>query len=236
MCAQSVDAYDDEAEQRQHERDVDGGVAEDDLLVDDGALQWRHERSAHDGHDEEGRPEGGVLRVYVLKGNAVDGREHERHEEADAHEAVEPHDAHDADGPYGAECRAEGKDGEQHAGVDIAHEEGGDEAAGEEEGHGHDVVCLCRGLVDAQVVGILYDECPCHDLCSHVEHLCHHALAVDGVVPEVAQRHPCGVRMSQCLLLLALCLRHLRESDDDEDREHHESYGHVWVAYDGEVV
>ena len=100
-----------------------------------------------------------------MQGDAVDGGEHQRHEEADAYQRVESCHAHDADGSQRTDSCPAPEDGQQFATVHILHQQRGDEAATEEQSHCRDVVHLCRSLVHAQVVGIVDDECPHHDLC-----------------------------------------------------------------------
>ena len=78
-----------EADEGQDKRDVDGWMAQNGLLVDNHALQWWHERTAHNRHHEEGGTKGGVLVTYVLKGYSVYRWEHKAHEEAYTYEAVE---------------------------------------------------------------------------------------------------------------------------------------------------
>ena len=72
------------------------------FLVDDHSLKWWHDGSSHDGHDQECGAERRVAAVHILQCDAVDGGEHERHEETDAHEAIEARHAHDEDGSCGA--------------------------------------------------------------------------------------------------------------------------------------
>ena len=206
------------------------------LEVDDHALQGRHQRPTHDRHHEEGGSQGGIQTIHMLQGDAIDRGEHQRHEETDAHQTVEPWHAHDEDGAYRAQCCPTAEDGEQYVGVDVFHQERRYEAATEEERHRHDVIHLGRRLVDAQVVGIVDDEGPHHDLRSHVKHLCHHALAIDRIVPQVAQRLTGRMGMSLRLLLLTLCLGHLGEGDHGQHDEHHDADGHVGVADHGQVV
>lgn len=76
-------------------------MARDGAHVDDGALHGGHECSAHDGHDEEGGTERGVLALDIFQGYAIDGGEHERHEGRYAYEAVQAWHAHDEDGTCG---------------------------------------------------------------------------------------------------------------------------------------
>ena len=204
--------------------------------VDDHTLERRHDGAAHDGHHEEGRAQGGVLRSHVFQGYSVDGGEHEAHEEADAHKAVKSNLAHYAYGAKGAEGRADAEEAQHLAGVEILHEHGGDEAAAEEEHHCHDVVGLSRGLVDAEVVGVLDDEGPHHNLRGHIEELGEHAFAVDTVVPEVAQSLPGRMSDASRLLLFTAGLGHAGKGDDDEHRHYHEAYDHVGVADHREVM
>ena len=204
--------------------------------VDDHSLERGHDGAAHDGHHQEGGAEGGVLRGHVFQGDSVDGGEHEAHEEADAHKAEESRLAHDADGAKGAEGRADAEKAQHLAGVEILHEHGGDEAAAEEEHHCHDVVGLGRGLVDAEVVGVLDNEGPDHNLRGHVEELGEHAFAVDTVVPEVAKGLLCGMGDAGGLLLFAARFGHARQGDDDEHRHYHEADDHVGVADHRKVV
>ena len=233
-----VSVHDDEqeADQGEDEGHVDGGHAEDDLLVDEVALERWHECAADDGHDEEGCAEVGVLRVHVLEGDAVDAGEHDGHEEADGDEGVEAAHAFDADGAEGADGGSDAEDGQELAGVDVAHDVGAEEAAEQVHRHGDDVVHLCGGLVDAEVVGVLDDVGPHHDLGADVADLCEDSLAVDGVVPEVGEGLLDGVGLACGLLLLALGLRHLGQGDDGEDGDDDESDGDVGIADDGEVV
>ena len=71
----------------------------------------------------------GVFGIDILQGNAVDGGEHDGHEEADAHKAVESSHAFDADGSKGAQRCSYTKDGEQSACVHVAHDVGANETS-----------------------------------------------------------------------------------------------------------
>ena len=82
------------------------------MLVDDESLQRWHQGSAYYSHDKEGGTERRILTIYVFKGYAINGGEHERHEEADAHEAVETCHADDADGSYRAHRGSDGENGQ----------------------------------------------------------------------------------------------------------------------------
>ena len=230
--AVAVDGDEDEADEGENEGDVDGGPAEDDLLIDEVTLQGGHQCSADNGHDEEGGTEGGVLRAYVLEGNAVDAGEHDGHEEANADEAVEAHHAFDADGAEGADRRPDAEKHEQTTLVDPLHDVGAHEAAGQRQRHGQDVPALGGSLVDAEVVGILDDEGPHHDLGGDIEHLSQHAIAVSAVVPEAGEG---GAGGGLCVVL-SFQGGHLGEGDDDEHHEDDESDGDIRVADDGEVV
>ena len=158
-------------------------MAENAHLVYDHSLQWRHDGSADDCHDEECCSEAGVLVVYMLEGYPIDGGEHQRHEDTDAYKAVEACHAHDADSSEGAYSGPESEDGKQLSGIDKLHQGRCEESPAEEEHHGYDVIHLRRGLIDTKIVGILNDERPYHNLCGDIEHLCENALAVGWIVP-----------------------------------------------------
>lgn len=74
----AVDGNNDEAKERQNERNVDGRPAEDAAHVDDAGLNRGKHRASEDGHDESGRTEFGIV-AQSLKGDTVDGREHQGH-------------------------------------------------------------------------------------------------------------------------------------------------------------
>jgi hypothetical protein len=112
---------DKKAQQRQNERRIDGRKAKDALLVDNQALQRRHERTAHDGHHQEGRTQRGILVVNILKRDTIDSGEHERHEETNAHQAIEAYHANNTDSTERAEGSTTAKDSKQHAAVDKFH-------------------------------------------------------------------------------------------------------------------
>ena len=57
--------------------------------VDNHALQRGHQSATDDGHHKKGGTERGIFKANVFQGGAVDGREHQAHEEADADETVE---------------------------------------------------------------------------------------------------------------------------------------------------
>lgn len=232
----AVKTDDDETDQRQAVRQIHRRMPGHRAQVDDHSLERGHDGAAHDGHHKEGRTQGGVLRGHVFQGYSVNGGEHEAHEEADAHKAEEPGLAHDADGAKGAEGRADTEEAQHLAGVEVLHEHGGDEAAAEEEHHRHDIVGLGRGLVDAEVVGVLDNEGPHHNLSGHIEELGEHAFAVDAVVPEVAEGLLCGMGDAGGLLLFAAGFGHAGKGDDYEHSHYHEAYDDVGVANHRQVV
>lgn len=180
---EAEDADHDEADQGEHERDVDGRHGGYGLHVDDHALERRHERTAHDCHDEECSSERGVAFLHVFEGYAVDAREHDGHEGAGCDETDEPSESYYGDGADYAERRQDAEDGKQTRGGNPFHGVGAEEAEGEEHAHGADVIVLGRGLGDAEVVGILDYESPDHDLSGHIENLADHPEAVAFVGP-----------------------------------------------------
>ena len=127
----SVNDDEEEARQWQQERDVDSWMSEDDLLVDDKSLQRWHECASYNSHDQKGCSEMSVFDIYIFKGDAVDGGEHDGHEEADGYEAVESPDAFDADGCKGAGRSSYAEECEQLSGVDKSHDVGAEESAHE---------------------------------------------------------------------------------------------------------
>lgn len=182
--AGAVAGDDQEADQRQDERGVDGGQETDRAEVDDHALERGHQRTAYDGHDQESRAERRVLVVDILQGDAVDGREHQGHEETDGDEAVQSRHAHDEDGPQRGEGGPDAEDSQQLARIDVLHQEGADETAAEEHRHREDIVPLGRGLVDAEVVGVLDDEGPYHDLRGDIEDLGQDTFPIHRILPQ----------------------------------------------------
>ena len=74
--ALSVDGDNDEADERQYERDVHGWHTKELTTVDDGSLERRQNATAEDGHDETCCAKLRIV-AQACKGNAVDGREHE---------------------------------------------------------------------------------------------------------------------------------------------------------------
>lgn len=75
--AYSVDCDEEEADKRQNEGYVYSWMTGYSNHIYDTALQRGHDGAAYDGHNKEGRSKGGVLAVYVLKGYAIDGGEHQ---------------------------------------------------------------------------------------------------------------------------------------------------------------
>ena len=229
----AVERHDEEADKRQYERNVHRRQSEQRTLVDNAALQGRHERAAHNCHDEECGSERSVLRIDVFEGDAVNGGEHERHENADSHEAVESAHADDENRAQRGERRSDAEAGKQHVRIDVLHQEGADEAAAQEHRHGDDVVVLGGGFVDAEIVGVLYDERPDHDLRGDVEHLRQYAFAVDFVFPEAGE----GLaHLTGRAVFPTGGLRHFLQRDDDEHYQYDDADSHVGVANDGEVV
>ena len=163
----AVDGDADEADEGEDEGEVDGRPAEDDLLVNEMSLEGGHQGSTHDGHDEEGGSEGGVLSLYVLEGNTVDAGEHDRHEEADTHQRVQAQHSFDADGTEGADRSTDAEDHQQATLVNPFHDVSANETTRQRERHRQDVPALGSGLIDAKVVGILNDKGPNHDLGCH---------------------------------------------------------------------
>ena len=211
-------------------------MTEDHLLVDEQSLQRRHERTAHDGHHQEGSAEVRILRVDILERDAIDAGEHDTHKQTDHHQRIQAPHTLDADGAEREDAGADAEDSEQLTRVHPLHAIRAQESSYEVERHGADIKHLCLGLVDAQMVGILYDERPHHDLRGHIAHLRKHALAVDTVVPEIAERRRHAVGLSGRLLLLALRHRHLGDGNHRQHDEHHQSDGHIRVADHGQVV
>ena len=211
-------------------------MAHDRTQVYDGALQRRHQRAAHNGHHQERGSQGGVAAVHLLQRNTVDGGEHQRHKETHSYQAVEARLANDEDGPQRAEGGPNPEDGEHLAGIQIFHQHGGKETAHQEQAHSHDVVDLRGGLVDAQVVGILDDEGPGHNLGGHVEELGEYTFAVYLVVPEVPQRFPRSVPLACGLLFLSLRLGHPGNGNHDEYQYHHQADYHIGIPDHGQVV
>ena len=152
--------------------------------VDNCALKRGHQGSTHNSHHQEGGSQGGIAQRDFFQCRSVDGGEHEAHEETDAHQTEESGLAYYEDGTQAAQGGSNAKYRQQPAAIHILHQEGAHKASREEEAHGHDVVVLCRGLADAQIVGILDDEGPDHDLCGHIEHLGDYSFAIDLVVKQ----------------------------------------------------
>ena len=109
---------------------------------------------------------------------SIDGNFTVSVEQADADETVKSCVADDEDGAQRTDNGAARKGDEQFAPVDVFHEHRADESAEKEENHRSNIEFLCRCLVDAQCVCVVYDECPHHDLRCHVEHLREHSFTV----------------------------------------------------------
>ena len=80
MCTVAVKGYEDETNKGQNEGNINCRPAKDDLLVDEMALQRGHQRTAYDGHHQEGGTERGVFGIDILQRYTIDGREHDGHE------------------------------------------------------------------------------------------------------------------------------------------------------------
>ena len=102
------------------------------VLVDNHTLQRRHQGTANDGHYQKGCAQVGVLGVNFLKGDAIDGGEHQRHEETDAYEAVKSYHANDGDGTQRTQGCTTAEDGQQLARIDVFHQEGRYKTAAQE--------------------------------------------------------------------------------------------------------
>ena len=94
----TIQANNHETKQRENERYVHGWMSQDNMLVDNHSLQWRHQRSTYDGHHEEGRAKRGIHTIYAFQGNTINGREHQRHEETNAYQAIQARHSHDENG------------------------------------------------------------------------------------------------------------------------------------------
>ena len=151
--------------------------------VDDQALKWRHQGSADDGHHEEGSAERCVFKIYVFQSSAVNRREHQAHEEADADEAVKSCFSDYQNRSKRTNCSADAENSEQAATVDIFHQEGGDKTAAEEKAHRYDVVILRRGFANTKIISVMDDKSPHHDLRRDVENLCDDTFTIDAVAP-----------------------------------------------------
>ena len=206
------------------------------LLVNHPSLQRRHQRTTHDRHHQEGGAEVGILRVHILQRNTIDAGEHDTHKKTDGHQRIQAPHTLDADSTERADAGTDAEDGQQLTCVHPLHTIRAQESSCQVQRHGADIKHLSLGLVDTQVVGILYDEGPYHDLCGHITHLCKHTLTVDIVVPEIPERRTHAIGLSRSLLFLTLRLRHLGNGNHRQHNEHHQSDGHIRVAYHGQVV
>lgn len=122
--ADAVNRDDQEADEGEDEGEVYGGVVHHRAEVNDRPLERRHNGATHNGHDEEGSTERGILRLYVFKGYSVNCGEHERHECRYSYEAVKTCHAYEEYCSRRAEHGADAEDGEQAARVYILHQEG----------------------------------------------------------------------------------------------------------------
>ena len=130
------------------------------------------------------------------------------------------------------EIGPDGESGEQTARIDISHQSGGDEPAAQEERHGDDVVSLGGSLVDSEVVRVLDDEGPRHDLRGHIEHLGKHALPVYLVMPQIGQ----GLSGTVGPLGLDVSLGDPGQGDDEEHGHHDDADDHIRITDHGKVV
>lgn len=221
ICAPSVYGYHHKAHKRQDERHVDSRHSEERTLVDYGSLKRRQDTSAEDGHDESGSTELCIV-AESGEGDAVDGREHERHTGTDTYEAVESVDVLEHYHSARQHTAGNGENHQQLARVEIAKEEGADEAREAEDAHRHDVVLLRHhfGLLLGHALGhedaraVLYDECPAHYLHADIEELGDDTLTVMGQTEDVAQG-----REEVDVVVLVAVLGHLHEEDDKEHGE-----------------
>ena len=235
IAVPAVPRDENETQKRQDVAEIHAGQAADDVFhaagIDNRALQRRKNRTAHDGHDEEGRTERRILGRDVFKRDAVDGREHERHEKTDGNQAVKSRHAVDEDCAQCRTRRTHTEARQQQSAIKVTHQERRNKTCRKEEAHGHDVVVLGRCLAHAQTLGILDDEGPDHNLRCDVEDLRQHALAIDRIVPQTAQGF-----LGRYLFMTARCVWHLGQCDDNQNHQHNDADTDVWVADDGEVV
>lgn len=137
----TVNCHYDEADERKDEADVDGWPVDDDAEVDDGCLErWEH-RAAEDCHDEACSTELGII-AKSLKGNAIDGREHERHTAADAYEAIYAEACLRLDHADGKQHGNGAEDKEHESRIQPFHDICADEARADEQHHGIDIELL----------------------------------------------------------------------------------------------
>ena len=73
------------------------------------------------------------MSVNVFQGNAVDGREHDGHEQTDEYQAVEAYHAFNTNGTDCTNGSAYAEQGEQTAGIHKLHDVGADETTGKVE-------------------------------------------------------------------------------------------------------
>ena len=145
----------------------------------------RQHRTAEDGHDKACGTELRIV-AQIVKGDTVDGGEHQRHTAADTHETIESHAVLEDDHSQRQDHGNHGKGCQQSGRLYPAHQPGGNETGTDEQQHRDDVELLRQhlGRLFLHTLGhehpgtILDNERPAHDLGTHVEELCHHTLTV----------------------------------------------------------
>ena len=144
--APSIHHDDEEADEGQDEGGIRGGiVTQHSALVDDHRLQRGQHGTAEDGHDESCCSKLGIV-AKAVEGNAIDGREHERHATAYAYQTIDAHSILEHDDAKGKHHCQHGEDGKQLGRLQPLHEIGGNEARADEEQHRKDIEALRQHL------------------------------------------------------------------------------------------
>ena len=167
-----------------------------------------------------------------MKGNTVDGGEHQRHAARDSHQTVDTIAVGKQNSTADSNASNNRQDGKQTTGINILQEECTDETAQREEHHSDDIELLRQNLRSFLVHTfsheyartILDNKGPARHLSSYVEELGYYTLAVVPDMPQLTQG--CADFLIRSNITI---LRHLHQTDGHKERYHNytqEDIGH----------
>ena len=97
------------------------------MHIDDGCLQRWQDTTTQDSHDQTCCTKLGIV-AKTPQGNAIDGREHQRHAGTDCYQAVETPDVVECDDTHGEATTCCRQNHQQLTCIEEAENEGADEA------------------------------------------------------------------------------------------------------------